>query len=112
MLSYLKRLWRKLIYWSKPDYTLEEVIDAPDAVRADMVYLIGSHRTKWSAVFACPCGCGDAVWLNLLAAEDRPSWRVTKHRLGSFSIDPSIWRQVGCRSHFYVHRGRVLWTAP
>ncbi len=58
-------------------------------------------------VLRCPDGCGEILPINL----DRragPAWRFFNkdHRASLF---PSIDRPTGCRSHFILSRGRIIW---
>ncbi|WP_310503288.1 DUF6527 family protein [Rhizobium sp. BK176] len=56
----------------------------------------------------CPCGCGDTIEL-LVAAETKPCWDVAIDEKRRPTLHPSVWRQKGCRSHFWIRRGRVHW---
>jgi hypothetical protein len=58
----------------------------------------------------CPCGCGDVVQLNLLPTT-RPRWRVEDHPNGTVTLFPSVWRQKGCRSHYHLRRGVIVWCS-
>lgn len=60
-----------------------------------------------SVIFACPCGCGDVLVINLDRAVG-PAWRLRRDSDG-LSLFPSVWRTSGCRSHFVVWRSRVWW---
>ena len=57
----------------------------------------------------CPCGCGETLYMNL-QRDRRPCWRFTVDRRGTATLHPSVWRQVGCRSHFFLRRGVVQWA--
>jgi len=74
---------------------------------ANVLYLVGEQE-PWAAVFLCPCGCQKPVWLNLLAGH-HPKWSVTVSTKGVPTVSPSINRQVGCQSHFFLRAGRVVW---
>ncbi|WP_236819161.1 DUF6527 family protein [Alicyclobacillus ferrooxydans] len=56
----------------------------------------------------CPCGCGEVLHMSL-HPDGRPRWELTRHPDGTVSLSPSVWRKVGCRSHFFLERGRVRW---
>ncbi|MCQ1572731.1 DUF6527 family protein [Neorhizobium galegae] len=56
----------------------------------------------------CPCGCGDTIELMVLDGA-RPRWDITVDHSGRPSLHPSVWRNIGCRSHFWVRRGRIQW---
>ena len=94
--------------WRKKDFTLRRVEEEPEVVEKGIFYLVGTRGCEWSAVFTCPCGCGQPVWLNLLSGQ-RPRWRVSVHFGHVPSVFPSVWRQVGCHSHFFVRHGCVDW---
>lgn len=72
------------------------------------VYLVG-ERQPWCATFICPCGCKEVIALSLIK-DDRPRWRAREHPNGTVSLSPSIWRMKGCRSHFFINHGRVIWA--
>jgi len=81
--------------------------DEPETLFPNVLYLVGEQE-KWAAVLLCPCGCQKLVWLNLLRGH-RPRWSVTVSTKGIPTISPSVNRQVGCRSHFFVRSGRIVW---
>lgn len=88
-------------------WRVERIRDEPQGLLPRVLYLVGEHE-PWVAVFKCPCGCEQGVWLNLLKGH-RPRWIVTTNRDGVPTVSPSINRQAGCRSHFFVMDGRVKW---
>lgn len=88
-------------------YRIEHVTEEPDVLLPNRLYLVGENGHLWHATLLCPCGCGEPIALNLLP-EDRPCWRVTD-RGGVPSIAPSVARVRGCRSHFFLRRGKIVW---
>lgn len=64
---------------------------------------------RW-ALFKCPCGCGAIVTLSLQRVHS-PCWTLEEYQSGRPSLHPSIWRDRGCFSHFWVKDGRILWCA-
>jgi len=95
--------------WRKPRlFRSERVEEFPDALQRAKVYLAGEGENIWAAAMICPCGCGDVIELNLLK-QARPCWSVQEHQDGSVSLEPSVWRRKGCKSHFFVRRGRIDW---
>lgn len=58
-------------------------------------------------VVRCPCGCGDDISLNV-DPEAGPCWRILRggERL---TVMPSVWRETGCESHFFLWRDEVDW---
>lgn len=57
----------------------------------------------------CPCGCGALLDMNLLH-DTLPVWEYTHHQDHTVTLSPSIFRKVGCRSHFWFRESRVYWT--
>lgn len=82
--------------------------EMPAKPSARHLYVVGERREDWHAAIVCPCGCGALIELNLVPP-GRPCWRLTTDPDGSPSLSPSVWRQVDCRAHFFVRRGRIVW---
>src|SRR5260221_1871205 len=58
------------------------------------------RRPKW-ALLLCPCGCKSVITLPLQTTK-RPHWSYRNSRAGRPTLQPSIWRDVGCFSHFIL----------
>ena len=86
----------------------EVVEDLPDDLAHSTLYIAGAAPNMWAAAMLCPCGCKNVIQLNLLT-QAKPCWKLTLHEDGSASLTPSVWRSKGCRSHFWLRRGRVEW---
>jgi hypothetical protein len=84
-----------------------QVEELPDALQTGRLYLLGSG-SPWSAAMVCPCGCGEVIHISLLK-EDSPSWTFNSDSNGMPTLSPSVWRTKGCRSHFFIRRGDVVW---
>lgn len=74
-------------------------------------YLVRSleGRPKW-ALFLCPCGCLSVITLSLQSVHE-PHWKLKINRSGRVELFPSIWRDIGCCSHFWIRDGRVYWCS-
>ena len=107
----LLQIWWRLVERSglRPGYATVIVNDLPDVIAPEHLYLVGEEACPWLAAMLCPCGCGVTIQLSLLP-EDKPKWRAIRHFSGSASLRPSVWRTRGCRSHFFLRRGRILWS--
>jgi hypothetical protein len=92
----------------KPQFFARSVDEFPVSVSDNIVYVVGEKKYKWLAVLRCPCGCQDIIQLNLLS-EGRDQWKVTVHRNGAVTVRPSIWRTLGCKSHFTIKKGQLNW---
>ncbi|WP_433995110.1 DUF6527 family protein [Afipia massiliensis] len=60
-------------------------------------------------MFRCPCGCGDMISLPMQPPHN-PRWRLSLSAAGRATLSPSVWRNKGCMSHFWIRDGRVYWT--
>lgn len=70
-----------------------------------MVLIRDAHGPRWLQ-FNCPCGCGEAVWVNLRRGAG-PAWSLRVDNRGQVSLWPSVVRNSGCMSHFVLHSGRA-----
>jgi len=103
----LYRGFRAFIGFPAP-YSVEVVEDIPNTLTPEMLYLAEEDEEFWMAAMDCPCGCRAKIQLSLLP-NDKPKWVVTKHRNGTVSLHPSVWRTVDCKSHFWFKNGRIQW---
>jgi hypothetical protein len=87
------------------------VSELPTKLAPGFVYLVGEYGHPWQVALVCPCGCGEVVQLNLLPPGP-PLWQAERGPDGNLTLWPSIRRSVGCQSHFWIRRGRVLWPSP
>jgi len=79
-----------------------------EEVRLGHLYcVVNSDKRKW-ALFKCPCGCGSVITLSLQAVHS-PRWQLTESVCGRPTLYPSVWRDKGCLSHFWLKDGRILW---
>lgn len=95
--------------WLIPPYKtcfIEE--DLPKSLHHKTIYLVYEEKFLWHASMPCPCKCGEILHMNLIP-DERPCWQVTIHQDHTVSLFPSVWRQKGCRSHFWFQRGYVIW---
>lgn len=107
----LRRLWRRLLVLTGQrvaPYTYKHVQDFPDRWDAQTVYLLGKPDREWLAGMLCPCGCNQPIELVLLASE-WPRWKLALHKDASVSLKPSVWRTKGCKSHFFLTKGKIRW---
>jgi hypothetical protein len=84
------------------------VEELPDRLELGIVYVVGEGGYLWFVAMICPCGCGETLHMNLMS-HSRPRWEVIKHNDGSVTLDPSISRLTGCRSHFFLRRCQIVW---
>ena len=102
-------LWKYIPDHSHPTYKLVYCGDVPGTFNKETIYILGSNKFPWQIAFLCPCNCGDLIQLNLLK-EARPSWNFKVDKRKKITLKPSVWRKVGCKSHFLVQKGRIVWV--
>ncbi len=110
----LERVAAKISKWLKQltsakrrSFSASQLNDPPDDVGADKLYLIGEEGKYWLAVLRCPCACGAVIQLPMSANAD-PCWRFSGAH-DNPSLWPSIHRLTGCKSHFFLRRGKIEW---
>ena len=82
--------------------------ELPGVLVPGTIYFVGENGYQWAAAFRCPCGCRETIQLNLLPKR-RPQWSVNLDKNKAVSLSPSVWRKVGCCSHFVVSHGHIHW---
>lgn len=106
LMSWIRRLWDR--YGPARRLVVLEGDTLPKQLPNRDLVLTRDDGDDWSVGMRCPCGCGDSVELTILE-EVRPRWDVTVDSAGRPTLHPSVWRKNGCRSHFWVRRGRIYW---
>jgi hypothetical protein len=104
MRGILQRLG-ELVY--SPHYVSRRVSEFPNEVADGTVFIVREGNQAETLIFKCPCGCDQIVYLNLLN-DTKPCWDFKHNMLGLITVMPSIARSVGCKSHFYIIKGRVV----
>lgn len=104
---------RKLHNWFKDlfskIYSYKCMDEVPDNLKQDVIYLIRHEDYYWQAIMICPCGCKKLLHMNLIC-EYKPYWDFKIEKRGRISFSPSIHRTVGCKSHFFVRKGKIVWA--
>jgi len=94
------------------DVLYPQIIRVPDQAsaleqlrRGVLVLIMPGERPK-NLKFLCPCGCGDTISINLMR-EAGKAWQLGYEVGHGISIWPSVWLDVGCRSHFILRRNKA-----
>lgn len=58
-------------------------------------------------LFKCPCQCGDIMNIPV-NFKDGSQWAMTLD--AGITLSPSLHRTTGCRSHFFIKKGEVVWA--
>ena len=106
----LKKLYFKLLekLGLQSTFSYRFLDDVPKKIYPKVIYIIGHKTNPWLLLFFCPCGCEQKIQLNLLE-ESSPCWRYSLYKK-QITIRPSIWRDIGCKSHFIIKNGNVQWV--
>lgn len=109
LIALVVTVYRRWVAWFVDDhvYKLAYVADEPPQLAAHTVYAVGENGHLWHVIFLCPCSCRAQISLNLLP-DDSPRWKLSASN-DVPSLSPSVRRAVGCRSHFILKNGRIVW---
>ncbi|WP_311665547.1 DUF6527 family protein [Paraburkholderia sp. WSM4177] len=106
----IRKWWRNALARIRPRRRLRviEGDSLPSRLPRRDLILMRDDGEDWCVGMRCPCGCGHAIEL-LVVAEGRPRWDIEVDANGAPTLKPSVWMQRGCRSHFWVREGRIHW---
>jgi len=90
--------FHKIYFVEKPPHNEEILLD-------HFFCSVSKGKYMW-ALFKCPCGCGEVITLSLQSVHN-PHWQLNMSDFGRPTISPSIWRNQGCLSHFWITDGRI-----
>jgi len=82
----------------------------PSVLPSRTIFLVIEDGYEELVSFACPCLCGATVHLNLIP-DQNPFWCLSRNKDKRVTLYPSVRREKGCRSHFWVRNGRVQWCS-
>ena len=108
----IKRLikWILFLFKRKEFYRAKFIDDVPDELDNKTIYIIENEGYYWQAVMICPCGCKKILHMNLIK-EYYPSWNFKINKKKIITLYPSINRMAGCKSHFFIRKGKIVWAA-
>ena len=116
--GWLNNLWR-FVWVSKSQtvvppettsfYRVEVAEDLPEIITDNSIFVLQDGNEPELLAFKCPCGCRENILLNLLG-DASPQWHFSLTDCGIIDVHPSIWRTVGCKSHFWIIDGNVKWV--
>lgn len=104
--AWFQKLW--LLFERPYKVIVVEDDTPPEKVRSKRIYLAHEDGEDWAVALRCPCGCGARLELMLLP-EVKPHWKLQVDKNGVPSLKPSVWRETGCQSHFWLKKGRIIW---
>lgn len=93
------------------DFTVEYSENNPalDEVKDKILFVVGGKGyVKWVYI-KCPCGCGDVLTLSLMK-KNKPNWNLKVDKFNRPTLYPSVWKKDGCKSHFWIRKGKLEWA--
>lgn len=90
-------------------FQIEYVEDVPESISDRFIFIVQDGNEPELLAFKCPCGCDADIILNLLK-DASPRWSYEMDDKGIIDIYPSVWRKVGCKSHFFVKDSNIKWV--
>jgi len=102
--------WRRFVATLMPRRSVQVVEDdmLPAKLPRWNLVLARDDGEDWSLGMRCPCGCGQRLEMMLLK-EVKPRWDISADARGHVSLHPSIWLREGCKSHFWIRSGKIIW---
>lgn len=94
------------IFKKKTLYINKYVEQIPEDLKPGLLYVEGRGNQYWFASLLCPCGCRQEININLDENES-PCWQLGEVKLSD--VSPSLWKNNGCKSHFFLKKGEVKW---
>ncbi len=104
----IKIFFIKLITLLKRNYKFHVYNEFPEYCKKYEINLIGENDQFDFLSMTCPCGCKEQLKLSLVK-KDKPHWEVIINNK-KISISPSIWKNKGCKSHFFIRNSKVIWA--
>lgn len=95
-------------FWDKP-FSVQYVEDPVDSPKKKVLYIIGTIDEPWQVEMLCPCGCKEKIVLPV-NYETSPRWTLKLNGNNLPTLNPSIWRSKGCKSHFLLKGGKIKWV--
>lgn len=107
--EWLYYFWGVIRGWFKAPYrTVIREGSLPRRLAPQAVYILFEDGDPWQASMICPCGCKSVLEMNLLP-DDHPVWKADVRPNIPATLHPSVWRKIGCESHFFIRDGRIIW---
>lgn len=111
MLKFIARIKNEILFLlGKLDFKHRYMQQRPaaDAIPDRTVIIIGNQqKSKW-ALLKCPCGCQEVLNLSLMKTVS-PNWQTIISKDQRITMEPSLWKSAGCRSHFFIRKGKLIW---
>jgi hypothetical protein len=73
----------------------------------EFIAVVYKNKPIW-CLFKCPCGCGYIITLPLQKPH-KPKWTLSQTESRRPTLNPSVWQNKGCYSHFWIDDGKIIW---
>ncbi|WP_180103916.1 DUF6527 family protein [Acinetobacter sp. YH12134] len=80
----------------------------PQKMPIRSIVIVAEDDEIWCAGLKCPCGCGYTIELPIIR-EAKPRWDVNINSDNLISLYPSVFLKKGCKSHFWIKNGKIIW---
>jgi|TARA_R100000501_G_C2585647_1_gene87349 hypothetical protein len=104
------RFWSKLAQDRSISVLETDELEASDVRSGRRIYVAYENGQSWEIAMKCPCGCNDVIELQT-TPEAKPNWTLSIDKQGNVTLHPSVFRQTGCKAHFWLKSGRIKWCA-
>jgi hypothetical protein len=112
--TWIRQRVARLVRWFRRDaphfrriVRVDSLPDVPVLAADEVALVVDDSVFKWT-VLNCPCGCREQIRVSLMRSH-YPHWELNIEPDETITLHPSLWRGTGCRSHFFVRRGKVEW---
>jgi hypothetical protein len=100
--------WLLSFYRKEKPYRYVIVEDLPNKIEPGTLYIFANNGYYWQIAMFCPCGCKTVLYMNLVD-DITPFWKYHIDHNNLISISPSLHRKTGCKSHFFLRKGKIVW---
>jgi hypothetical protein len=109
LMMLFKRIYEKVRSWLTPCMSLRRVKGDlfPEKIPKRTMIMLDDDG-PYAIGFSCPCGCGERIELTLMEGVS-PRWDLITDEMNRPTLKPSIYKQSGCRSHFWIREGIIIW---
>lgn len=104
-LKYFNLLLDKFFYRS---FILIEGDSLPKQMPLRTIVVAAEDDEFWCVGLKCPCGCDYTIELPVIK-EAKPRWDIKFNSQNKISLHPSVFLKKGCKSHFWIKNGKVVW---
>lgn len=103
-----KLLKRPRGYKREKNFKYKIVNELPEILKDRVIYIQSNLEYHWQMVMLCPCGCKNLLHMNLMS-DYQPYWKYEIDKKDAITVYPSVHRIIGCESHFFIRKGKIIW---